>query len=203
MALMTRRLALVAAALILAGCSATYRTHYDPVASDVSRGWRVAEIDVRVPESLTLAPEGLIIGRGDILWEEDPRGDRRAQVAAVMREGLELGTAGLLGDRPVKLVVELARFHALSYRAEDTLQTSGVHNVDFTATVVDARTGERLAGPSFIEAATPAFSGEEAKRRRAAGETQRSVIRNHLARTIAGWLGAGPDNRATFQRRGD
>lgn len=203
MALMTRRLVLVAAALVVAGCTSTYRTYYDPVPADASRGWRVAEIVVNVPESLTVAPEGMIKGDGDILWEEDARGDRKVQVAEVMREGLALGTARMRGERPVKLVVDLARFHALSYKAEDILQTSGVHNVDFTATVVDARSGAVLAGPAFIEAATPAFSGEEAKRRRAAGESQRSVIRNHVARTIAGWLGAGPDNRGEFQRRGD
>ncbi|MGL5009951.1 MAG: DUF6778 family protein, partial [Paracoccaceae bacterium] len=80
---------------------------------------------------------------------------------------------------------------------------SGVHNIDFVAQVTDASTGEVLAGPEVIEAALPALSGELMRAARARGETQKSQITAHVRATIAGWLGAGPDNRGEFSRSGN
>lgn len=203
---MTRRgyLLLGASALLLAACGGLYRTRYDaPLDPAVTRGWRLADVQVEVPEALTVSEEASLVPRADIVWREDPRGDRKAQIAAILRDAVRRGAAGLGGAQPVVINIEVARFHALTFEAERRLSASGVHNIDFTATVLDARSGAVLAGPAYIEAATPAFSGEEARRRRAAGETQRSVITNHVAATVAGWLGTGPDNRGEFSRRGD
>lgn len=41
------------------------------------------------------------------------------------------------------------------------------------------------------------------KAARRKGITQKSMITNHVAATIAGWLGLGPDNRGSFTRQGD
>ena len=38
---------------------------------------------------------------------------------------------------------------------------------------------------------------------RAAGQSQKSQITAHVAATIAGWLGVGPDPRMTFTRAGN
>jgi hypothetical protein len=101
------------------------------------------------------------------------------------------------------MIVQINRFHALTFEAETRLRDAGVHNIDFFITVVDARTGATLSGPIRIEADFPAFSGPEAIERRRNGESQRSVITNHVAATIQGWLGIGPDIRGTFARAGD
>lgn len=202
---MTRLGALLALALAVAGCAASYRTYYaNGVDAAVSRGWRVTDVAVVVPDTLSVSEQHGLVPQADIVWREDPEsGDRHAQVAAIIRDAARRGASGLRGSRAVVLQIEVTRFHALTFEAETRLSNAGVHNIDFIATVRDARSGAVLAGPEAIEAATPAFSGAEARTRRAQGETQRSVISNHVAATVAAWLGSGPDNRYEFQRLGD
>jgi hypothetical protein len=188
--------------LSLAACGTTeFRTYYEPV-SQAARGWRVADVQVTVPASLSVSEAATFAPEADIVWREDPPGDRRAQVDAIMTDAVRRGAAGLRGGTPVRLLIEVQRFHALTFEAERGLNNSGVHNIDFLATIVDARSGAVIYGPAQIEAATPAFAGAEAIIRRGNGETQKSVISRHIAATIAGWLGAGPDNRREFSRRG-
>jgi hypothetical protein len=97
----------------------------------------------------------------------------------------------------------MSRFHAMTFEAESISLDVGVHNIDFTAQVFDARTGEALTPPEFIDAAFPAMTGAAMAQARAAGQSQRSQITAHVAATIAGWLGVGPDPRMTFTRAGN
>lgn len=193
-------------AFVLSAClgGGGYRTYYEsPVESNVSRGWRVANVVVSVPDELKVSEALTLVPRADIVWREDPPGDRKAQIAAVLRNAIQRGASGLRGRRPVRFEVTVNRFHALTFEAEATNYDAGVHNLDFHITVVDARNGTVLAGPERIEADVPAFSGADAVQRRLNGETQRSVITNHVAATIAGWLSIGADNRGEFSRAGD
>lgn len=188
---------------VLSACSNEFRTFYpDGIAAETSRNWRVSDVNVSVPETLEISEARTIVPRADIVWREDPPGDRRAQVAAIVAEGARRGAAGLNGNRPVVLDLTVSRFHALTFEAESRLRFSGVHNVDFTATVRDARSGEVLFGPTLIESALPALVGPKAAEARANGITQKSAIIDHLQATIAGWLGAGPDVRESFMRIG-
>ncbi len=190
--------------LALAGCSGTFRTFYaDPVPPEVSRGWRVVDVDVAVPDTLSVSEAKSLLPRADIVWREDPPGDRHAQVAAIVETAARKGAAGLRGPRPVRLGLTVSRFHALTFEAERRLSNAGVHNIDFTIQVSDARTGEILAGPDAIEAALPALSGKAMVAARAQGQTQKSMITAHVGATIAGWLGAGPDARGSFRRSGN
>lgn len=196
--------AILAALLFLAGCAGTFRTYYaNPVSPDVSRDWRVTDVRVTVPETLSISEARTLLPEADIVWREDPPGDRRAQVGAIVEAAARQAGAKLRGSRAVRLEITVSRFHALTLEAERNLTNAGVHNIDFTIQVVDARTGAILAGPEPIEAALPALSGAEMAVARNAGQTQKSQITAHLRATIAGWLGAGPDARATFQRLGN
>lgn len=196
--------AIIAAAAVLSGCGAgAFRTYYEtPVAAEVSRGWRVVDVAVEVPRTLVVSEQRSLLPSGDIVWREDPPGDRHAQVAAIIGTAATQGVQGLNGARAVRLGLTVTRFHALTFEAETRLSNAGVHNIDFVAVVTDARTGEVLAGPETIEAAFPALAGADMRAARARGETQKSQIIDHVRRTIAGWLGAGPDNRARFSRAG-
>lgn len=196
--------ALGALTLLLAACGSVYRTYYEsPVDPAVSRNWRVADVVVTVPSELTVSEARALVPPADIVWREDPPGDRKAQIAAILDAAITRGAAPLRGGQPVRFLVTVRRFHALTFEAESRLSDAGVHNIGFDLTVVDARTGAVLRGPDRIEADVPAFAGTEAVRRRAAGETQRSVITNQVAATIQGWLGIGADPRGEFNRLGD
>jgi hypothetical protein len=188
--------------LLVAGCG-SFRTYYDaPLSPEVTQGWRVTDVNVAVPDSLTVSEAATLVPEADLVWREDPPGDRRAQVAAIMDRAVRQGAAGLRGNRAVRLDVTVARFHALTFEAETRLQRSGVHNITFAIQAVDARTGAVLAGPETIEASFPALSGAEMRNARQRGETQKSQITAHVARVVAGWLGTGPDPRKTFSRAG-
>ena len=202
----SRRLALLSgSALLLTACvgGATFETDYDPIPADVSAAWRLAEVRVDVPRTLVVSEAKSLLPNADIVWREDPLGDRHDQVDVIMTNAITLGAQGLRGRRPVIIAVTVTRFHALTFEAELRGSDWGVHNIDFTASVVDAATGAVLVGPTDIRAELPALSGEQMKAARAQGRTQKSMITNHVARTVQGWLGIGPDNRGEFRRQGN
>ena len=203
--LLPRRAALLGlSAFLLSACvGSSFETAYDPVPADLAKSWRLAEVRVSVPKSLVVSEAKTLLPSADIVWREDPLGDRHEQVGKIIQNAVLRGAQGLRGSRPVIIDITVTRFHALTYEAELSNSDWGVHNVDFIAQVVDARTGEVLLPATKIRAETPAWSGARMKSARSKGITQKSMITNHVAATIAGWLGLGPDNRGTFSRQGN
>jgi hypothetical protein len=181
----------------------TFQTAYDRLSPEVTRGWRLAEVRIDVPRSLVVSEAKTLLPTADIVWREDPLGDRYDQVGKIMQAAVVRGAQGLRGSRPVVISITVTRFHALTFEAELSNSDWGVHNVDFIAQVTDARTGEVLVPATKIRAETPAFSGERMREARRRGVTQKSMISNHVAATVAGWLGLGPDNRGEFTRQGN
>lgn len=142
----------------------------------------VTEIEVRVPRSLKVSERNSYLPGGDIVWHGDPPGDRHAQVAAVVLEGLQDGVRDLDGPRGVRLLVEVTRFHALTPKARYTF--GGVHAIQFRLTVLDSETGETLVADRFVKADFRALGGEAALAAEARGLTQKRRIVDHLARVI-------------------
>lgn len=203
---LTRRAALLGlTASLLAACvgGGTFKTDYTPVPAATAASWRLAEVRVSVPKSLTVSEARALLPNADIVWREDPLGDRHAQVGRIIETAVLRGAQGLRGSRPVIIDITVTRFHALTFEAELSNSDWGVHNIDLTARVLDARTGAVILPATAIRAETPAFSGAKMKELRRKGQSQKSIITNHVARTIAGWLGLGPDNRGEFNRQGN
>ena len=203
---LSRRAALLGlSALILSACvgGCTFKTEYDRLSPEVSKGWRLAEVRVDVPRSLVVSEAKSLLPTADIVWREDPMGDRHVQVGKIIEGAVLRGAQGLRGARPVIISITVTRFHALTYEAERSNSDWGVHNIDFIAQVNDARTGEVLVPATKIRAETPAWSGTRMREARRKGITQKSMISNHVAATVAGWLALGPDNRGEFSRQGN
>jgi hypothetical protein len=204
---LTRRAALLGApALLLAACvggGASFKTEYDPLPASTTAAWRLAEVRVSVPTTLSVSEAKSLLPSADIVWREDPLGDRHAQVDTIITNAVTRGAQGLRGSRPVIIDVTVSRFHALTFEAELRDQNWGVHNIKFTAQVLDAATGAVLLPATAIRAELPALSGAQMKAARAKGQTQKSMITAHVARTVAGWLAIGPDNRGEFSRQGN
>jgi len=203
----TRRTTLIGlSALLLSACvggGGKFETAYTPVPAELAKSWRLAEVRVSVPKTLVVSEAKTLLPKADIVWREDPLGDRHAQVGKIMQAAVLRGAQGLRGSRPVIISITVTRFHALTYEAELSNSDWGVHNVDFTAQVLDARTGGVLLPATNIRAETPAWSGARMREARKKGITQKSMITNHVAATVAGWLGLGPDNRGSFNRQGN
>ena len=192
------RVIYVVALIAVAGCSGTFRTFYpESVPAAQSASWRLSSVNVSVPRNLKVSEAETLLPQADIVWREDPAGDRYAQVETIMRNAITAGARGLKGARPVTIDVTMTRFHAMTFVAE-TRAPGGVHDIEFTLAVRDARTGEVLFGPEPVEASFPAMTGEQMARARLAGQSQKSQITAHVAQTIRGLLGLGPDARQSF-----
>ena len=142
----------------------------------------VKSINVRVPRTLRVSEANLYFPKGDIVWREDPFGDRYAQVQTIVEDAITRGVSDLAGPVEVVLDVEVVKFHALSEKARYTV--GGIHNMEFMISVLDAKTGEVLMSPRHWKSDLNAYGGQEALEAEAAGQTQKVRISDHLARAI-------------------
>lgn len=150
--------------------------------ASIVRQINVSQINVTVPSSLKASEANRYYPSGDIVWREDPIGDRHAQVGKIIKDAMLQGTGAFEGPVPVILDIQLVRFHSLSEKARYTV--GGVHHVVFDMMLRDARTGEHLSKPRRIETDLEAFGGQQAKTAEARGLTQKVRLTNHLAEVI-------------------
>lgn len=195
-----RTLFLVSTMIGAAGCSSQFSVDYTPVPAERSKAWTVQSVKVAVPEELTVSDMNVLIPDADIVWHSDGPGDRRAQVADVLKDGIELGARGLGGPVPVIVEAELVRFHALTpYAFQVAPPGTGVESVRFKVVVRDARTRKTLLAEGFISADGRAVAAKDGGFR---GPQERTRIVSRIATVTRGWLGLGEDVRQSFRRLG-
>jgi len=143
---------------------------------------RVSRVTVEVPRSLTVSEANSYLPKGDIVWREDPFGDRHAQVQAIVQSAMEAGSRGLEGPIGANLHIEVLRFHALTQKARYT--TGGIHAITFKIRLTDPVTGALLRPEKTVEADLKAFGGARALEAMSRGQTQKVRITGHLANVI-------------------
>ncbi len=143
---------------------------------------KVVAVTVNVPRTLKVSEANRYYPSGDIVWREDPIGDRYEQVAAIVKGAMEQGVAGFEDGREVFLEVSVSRFHALTEKARYTV--GGVHAIQFSYRLVDAETGAQLTESKFVKADFDALGGNAAVAAEARGVTQKYRITHHLAKVI-------------------
>ncbi len=186
----------------LAACSTSFETDFaQPLSPDVTRGWNVVGVSVSVPNELTVSEDNSFVPVADIVWHGDPRGDRRAQVADIVREGVTRGASELNGPRPVNLNVQVSEFHGVTPIAREKAP-SAVHNITYFIQATDARTGDVISPPEQIKADLEALTGFQAIEATIQGRTQKVRVTDHIEAVTEGWLGIGPDPRGTFEGLG-
>lgn len=201
---MNRRGFLIAAPLLLAlgACSNVWGVDYEGTTAEVSRDWRVTEVAVTVPETASVSEEDVFTPVADIVWRGEAEGDRRFQVARIVREAATAATADMTGSTPVRLEVDVTRFHSVSQVARAYLTRSGVNDIRFDIRVVDPASGTVLASETGVRAPSPALVGPAAVEAARAGGSERARIVDHLTGVFSGWFGTGPDARNRFFRLG-
>lgn len=142
----------------------------------------VDEVRVRVPRSLKVSERNSYLPRGDIVWREDPIGDRYVQVGTIVQDALTKGVAQLNGPVHVVLDVEVKRFHALTEKTRYSY--GGVHSISFDMALLDPKTGQVLVPPRTVNADLEGFGGQQAIEAEARGLTQKVRISNYLAEVI-------------------
>lgn len=189
----------IAAALGLSACASTNTFFPEPLREDTTYNWRVVDVQATVPRTLTTTDRNGQMPNVDLIWTEEGPGDTYAQIEAIMEETLAKAAthfqSSVKGSRPVILRTEQTQFHSLTQRARSNI--GGIHNVDFILTVVDANTGEILAGPAPIEADVKAYGGAAAEASIARGETMRSRIVDRVSLVIATYLGIAGNEAVT------
>lgn len=184
-----RSIALVAA-LALSGCMAAEpatRGASDPrglapQAQATAPQWDVRAVAVEVPQSLHVSEANLYFPLADIVWRGDARGDRYAQVDAIVTEAATRATKDMHKGRPVQVEITMKRFHALSEIARYT--TGGKYGMKFDLTIRDAKTGAVLDGPRMVTRGFAASGGQRAIDEEARGLTEKVVIIDNLSGLI-------------------
>ncbi|MEM9010393.1 MAG: DUF6778 family protein [Pseudomonadota bacterium] len=183
------RAILIAAVAALSACTTVDTELTGRLSPGTSDGWALSAVEVEVPEALTVSSDpNSLIPREDIVWYEEPEGDRRAQVGKIVADAITDAAAGLDGAQPVILDVTLERFHALTPMAR-MRPYGGTHTVTFSIQVVDAATGTVLSAPGRIQADVRAVTGKASMEALAAGESQKSLISGRVSDVVETWLG--------------
>jgi len=143
---------------------------------------RVVGLIVAVPRTLVVSEANTYKPVGDIVWREDPFGDRYQQVQTIFEDAISTGVATMNGDLPVVVHIEVRRFHALTQRTRYSI--GGVHEISFLLEVTNGKTGEVIIPAYVVNANLPAFGGEQALAAERVGLTQKVRISEHLAAVI-------------------
>ncbi len=175
------------AGLGLSACAAPETaTRNAPLVADTpapqAASLRVQNVTVDVPRELRVSEANRYFPGGDIVWREDPTGDRYAQVQKIVEDAMITGVSTLEGAMPVDLHIEITRFHALTEKARYT--TGGVHDIEFKVTLLHPETGQPLGAAHEVDAGFKAHGGQKAIAAEARGETQKVRISRHLAQVI-------------------
>lgn len=144
--------------------------------------YTVEAVDITVPHSLKVSEANSYLPLADIVWRGEPPGNRYAQVASILSDGLRAGTIDMKQGPRVTVEVILTRFHALTEKARYTV--GGNHAIHFEMTVRDAATGAVLDGPRLVVADVKASGGARALAEEQMGRTQRVVIVERLSQII-------------------
>lgn len=151
-------------------------------APQITSNYTVEAFQVVVPQTLTVSEENRIYPIADIVWRGDPPGDRYEQVKAIFEDAGAQASESLNGADPVRVTVQVARFHSLTERAR--VLTGGVHSMRYYITVYPAEGGEPIEGPRLVVADIGAFGGDRAFEAERQGQTMRVRITDQLRNTL-------------------
>jgi hypothetical protein len=143
---------------------------------------RIENVIVNVSQRLLVSEANSYLPSADIVWRGEPSGDRHAQVKDIFETAMITGAQTLDGERPVDLLINVRRFHALTEKARYTV--GGVHSMVFDLALADPVTGDLIEPWREVRADLKAFGGQQAVDAEARGETQKVRITAFLAEVL-------------------
>jgi hypothetical protein len=149
------------------------------VASAPAASFTIDQLNISVPETLTVSEAHLLYPVADIVWRGDLPGDRHEQVLDIFETGMNRGATAFQGKDHVTVDVTVVRFHSLTERARYSY--GGVHSIKFAMTVRDTKTGEIFMDGKIVRADLEGYGGAAAVEAERRGLTQKVRITSHLA----------------------
>ncbi len=140
--------------------------------------YQVQQLSVTIPDELTVSEANMFLPIADIVWREDPMGNRKEQVQSILVNAIASGVSKVKNGRPVTMEVRLNKFHSLSEKARYTV--GGRHNINFDYLLRDAETGIPVADVQNVNTVFKAYGGSKAFAAMARGETQKVRITQHI-----------------------
>lgn len=144
--------------------------------------YHLTSFEIRVPEELTVSEANLYYPMADIVWRDDPYGNRKQQVAAIFQNSLTKARGANLDGTAVRAIITLSKFHSLTEKTRYTI--GGWHEIRFTVTLVDAKTGAVLVNERPVRADLNGLGGRRAILAERQGLGQKERISAHLDRVI-------------------
>jgi hypothetical protein len=158
------------------------RINIAETADAAASNYEVTKLWVLVPDFLIVSEANNYLPNADIVWRGDPPGNRYKQVDDLVTTAMETGVAGLHGPQKVEVVVQIARFHALTERAR--ADVGGYFGIWFYLSVRDPVTHQPIRPDVLFDATKEALGGRAAVVQELAGSTQKVIITEHLERMI-------------------
>jgi hypothetical protein len=175
----------LALALSVTACASTENVSRNKVLEAVPQAieqektaYKVQQLSVTVPGELTVSEANRFLPMSDIVWREDPLGDRKQQVQSILANAIAQGVSKVEEGRPVTMEVRMNKFHALTEKARYT--TGGRHNINFDYVLRDATTGVPIADAKNVDVKFKAYGGARAVSAMAHGDTQKVRITKHI-----------------------
>lgn len=159
---------------------------------EIQSGYLVTQLTVIIPDDLTVSEANVYLPLVDIVWREDPLGDRKVQVQDILIDAIVKGVSKVPDGQPVTMEVRLNMFHALTEKTRYSV--GGRHNINFDYVLRDAKTGIPLAEAKTINASLKAYGGTRAITAMAHGETQKVRITKHIENLMYLEMSKGGDS---------
>ncbi|NIZ08772.1 DUF6778 family protein [Pseudooceanicola sp. HF7] len=137
---------------------------------------------VRVPRSLKTNETDNRHPDVDIVWREDPEGDRHAQVQTIVTDAARRAFKASNGGQDANVGIEVAYFHAMSDKTRAT--TGGWLTVTLYVTITDPVTQELLEPTYELKTQLNGYGGAEAIAAVDRGETQKYRISRNLTEAL-------------------
>ena len=150
----------------------------------------VRSIAVSVPTSLMVSTNpSEQFPQTDIVWYEDPVGDRRAQVQAIVEAAMKQAVAGMRGSVQVDVLVTVRKFHAVTPKAlANSLPAWHDVKLDILIRSVDGTSVASIVG---LDADSVALTQGTSRAALERGETQKSRIIARISQAVRLWLQSG------------
>ena len=175
----------LALALSVTACASTQNaTRNDliqtaPQAIELAQpAYKVELLSVTIPDELTVSEANVFLPLADIVWREDPLGDRKVQIQTILIDAISGGVSKVTTGQPVTMEVRLNKFHALTEKTRYTV--GGRHNINFDYVLRDATTGIPVTEVQNVDASLKAYGGARAFEAMSRGETQKVRITKHI-----------------------